>query len=497
LLTLASWLPLAFVMVVTGCGGTPAPAAPAARPATPPKAQPEDQAWRAQKPEPGQPAAIDYPAPAIARLKNGLKVYVVSRPTPVVTLSVVVRHGASAVPVGKSGLAALTARMLTEGTKRKTSLQVAEAAESLGSTLEGDAERDASTVSLLVASDDVPRGLALLSEVVQTPAFSPKELERVRREWLDQLTAERQDPKRLGPLAGFRLLLGPVQGAPVAGSTTDVKRLAARDLADFHRRHYVPSSAAVVAVGNVTLQALEPEIEKLFGGWRGAAGPASPAYEPPPLAGARRFVIVDRPGAVQTALFAAHPFPQRKASGYEARQVLNSMLGGLFTSRINDNLREQHAYTYGARSLSVATRLWGAFVVMTSVKTEVTAPALEELFRELELARPGPAGKPFAEDELGRARADLANALGAHLEHVGRVAGDATDLFVHELPPDYYVRYPALVRSIDSAAAAEQAERHLMPDRLLVVVVGDRAKIEPDFSSRNWKLEPASSALLD
>ena len=482
------------LLASSACGGrpTPVPSPPLARPSPPASASAPD--WRANKPPPGEPAAIVYPAPEIAKLKNGLSLYVVRRPAQVVSLSVVVGHGASDVPAGKSGLAALTARMLTEGTKQKTSLQVAEAAESLGSTLEADAERDSSVVSLLVLREDAAKGLALLSEVVQTPAFSPKELERVRREWLDQLTAERQDPKRLAPLAGFRLLLGPIQGAPVGGGTSDVKKLSVRDLVAFHRRCYVPSSAAVVAVGDVTLAGIQTEVDKLFGGWRGAAKSPPPSFEPPATAAARHFVMVDRPGAVQSALFAAQPFPARKAEGHEAREVMSAMLGGLFTSRINDNLREQHAYTYGARSSAVATRLWGAFLVMTSVKTEVTAPALDELLRELTLAQSG--AKPFADDELARARADLVNALGAHLEETSNVADDAADLFVHELPPDYYASYPNVIRGITREIVAPQAAR-LTPDRVLIVVVGDRSKIEADFTKRGWKLEPAAPALLD
>jgi zinc protease len=182
-----------------------------------------------------------------------------------------------------------------------------------------------------------------------------------------------------------------VNGAPVGGGVSDVKRLKVGDLKEFHARNYVPSEAALVIVGNVGRETLKPSLEKLFGGWRGPAPKkAVKAPLPPPYPGLR-LMVVDRPGAVQTAVFAAQRFPARATQGFEAREVLGEIVGGLFTSRINMNLREKHAYTYGASARPVATRNWGALVVSSSVRTDATAPALVEIQRELGLARdPGP-----------------------------------------------------------------------------------------------------------
>jgi zinc protease len=490
---------IAFALIAcAACGGTtPAPAptpVPSASGALAGAINPSE-AWRAQRPAPGQPGQLTYPLPEHAKLDNGLAVYVVRRPGGVVDLALVSRHGAASVPKGKSGLAALTARMLTEGTKTKTSLELAEATESLGSTLDGDAGRDYTKVELGTLREDLGRGLELLAEVVKTPAFRREELERVRGEWLDGLVAERQQPARIAGLVGLRVLLGEEQGAPVAGSVPDVKRLTVADLIDFHRRAFAPSALALIVAGDTTLAEVRPHAERLFGTWKapGAAEPKAPVL---PAPAGTRVIVVDRPGAVQTALFAAQPFPKRSDPGYEARLILSEVVGGLFTSRINQNLREKHAYTYGARSQAIATRSFGAFVVTTSVKTQVTAEALSEMITELKAARDPALGRPLAEDELGRARADLVNSVGAHLEHNSRVADDLMTMYVYDLAPDYYSKYSSLIAGVDRGEVTRQAAA-LAPDQLLVIAVGDRSVIEGPLRAKGFRVESADPRTLE
>jgi zinc protease len=408
-----------------------------------------------------------------------------------------VKHGGSSVPAGKSGLAALTARMLVESTKKHPSRELAEAAENLGSPLSSNAGRDDSTVSLSALTGDVDRALALLAEVVREPAFDAKEFERVRAEWVDQLVGERQAPERLASLAGLRLLNGPVLGAPVSGGVSDVKHLKISDLTDFHARHYLPSESALVVVGNVGFESLRPSLDKFFGSWRSAAKPPKAAEVPlPPPNPGLRLVAIDRPGAVQTAIFAGQRFPARSAPGFEARAVLGEIVGGLFTSRINMNLREKHAYTYGASARPIATRKWGAFVLSTSVRTDATAPALSEALHELALARDPTLGAPLTSEEIGRAKAALLHELGARLEHGSFVSESMVELFSEDLGNDYYTRYPALVNAVGQQDL-EASQRLLSPEDLLVVVVGDLAQIRPGFDKLGWNLEPADEALTD
>ncbi len=450
------------------------------------------QAWRAAAPAPGARGMLSVPAPDVAKLDNGMTLYVLRRPGGVVSLSFVVRHGSSSVERGRSGLAALVARMLTEGTRDHSGEGLAEAVEDLGATLDHDAGRDYTAVGLTTLAGDAQRGLDLLAEVALRPAFAPEVLDRVRQEWLDSLAAERQDPGKLAAIAGYRLLFGPVQGAPVTGSEPDVTRLGVRDLAEFHRRFFVPQACALVVVGDLDVAAVRPAVEAAFGSWRGP-GDAPPArFTPPPAPARPRIVVIDRAGSVQSALFVAQPFPRRDAPGHEARVLLGSVLGGLFTSRINHNLREVHAWTYGARTEVVATRGWGALVTTTSVRTDATGDALAQIRSEIAGAR---ASRPIDADELARARADLVSSLGADLQAVDSIAGDIDELFFEGLPDDYLSRFGSLIAGVTLPAVRMQARTRLEPDRTVVVVVGDRSRIEPQLRALGGDVEDAAPGL--
>ena len=488
---IAAWL-------ASACASAPAPKGPPSANASSGVSQsaPDPQSFRRTPPRPGAHPAVQFPTPSVKSLPNGVTLMVLPKHSAVTTLSVVVREGASSLPVGKSGLAALTARMLTEGTQLRSSLALAEASESLGSTLEADAGRDQSHVELSTLTADVRRGLELLAEVVFKPAFRPADFTRVKAEWLDGLRAERQEPSRVASLVALRSLLGPGAGAPVSGAIPDVEKLTVLDLKTFHAQHYVPASLAVIAVGDVTLAQLEPDVQRLFGQAKAtASAPAAPSASPEaqPLL---KILIVDRKDSVQSSIFAVQPFPKRSEPGFEAREIMSSLVGGLFTSRLNTNLRERHAYTYGVHAQALATRQWGAFYVATEVKSETTTDALGELLAELERARDAKRGAPISEAETSRARTDLMHSLGARLEHTSSLADSLGTLFAQQLASDYYTKYPALVSSIPTSEVTSQAAR-LTPQRLLIVIVGDRARIEPGLKRRGYALENANPRLLE
>ncbi|HVU02045.1 MAG TPA: pitrilysin family protein [Polyangiaceae bacterium] len=485
-------------LLLAACGGTTAPAPPPKPPAPPAPAlpRPDPEAWRNERPEPG--AVVDHPFPEIAtkKLGNGLTLYVVGRHAGVVSLSVVAKGGAGTVPAGKSGLSALTVRMMTEGTKKHGALALAEAVEAMGTTLQEDASRDSVRLAMTVLREDLERGLGLLAEVVSEPAFSPTEFSRVQKEWLDDLEGERQSPGRLSSLVGLRLLLGTTLGAPVNGSRKDVAALGTKDLVDYHRRTFVPESMALVISGDVTLDAATPIAEKLFGHLRGKAERSEKEPAPPAPEAKQVVHLLDRPGAVQSALFVAQPFPKRGEPGEETRELLNALFGGIFTSRLNMNLREEHAYTYGARSLDIATRQWGAFGLMTSVRTDVTAKALSEAMKELRAAKDPAAGRPITDAEVALARVDLTQHLGASLAHTGEVAARVEDLFTRELPVDYYRRYPTLLDASDARMVATEAQR-LTPEAARIVVVGDESAIRKDLEALGFQIVTVPSELAD
>jgi zinc protease len=237
-------------------------------------------------------------------------------------------------------------------------------------------------------------------------------------------------------------------------------------------------------------------VRERFGSWRGAPATVGP---PPslPHVDEPRVVLVDRPGAVQSALFVAQPLPPRSAPGFETRQVMNAVLGGLFTSRLNQNLREEHAYTYGVHSSAIATRTWGGWVATTTVETSVTAAALHELVGELGDVVGEVPRRPFTDAEVERAKAALIQRQAAHLVDARDIAYDFVTTFVEGLPGDYPARYAERIGAVRRDDAARAARDFLTPDRLLVVVVGDRQRVERELRAAWPHVETAHPSLLE
>jgi zinc protease len=489
------------LLLVTACGGSqtstvaPKPL-PASNSSASAKAPADPEPWRSQRPPAGASSELRFPVPQELELKNGLTVMVARKPVPVASLSLVFRHGAAACPPGKSGLAALTARLLTEGTKRHPGVRLAEEVEQLGTTLDEDAGRDTSSLSLSALTGDVDRALELLGEVVSEPAFLPADFDRVQKEWLDGLRAERQAPDRLGSLATLGTLLGKPHGSPVNGSLVDVQKLTLKDVVGFHREAYRAGDALLVVVGDVDPAAIAASAERAFNKLPRGRSELEQPFVASALPKVRRVLLVDRPGAVQSTLMVAELAGKRGDPGYEQRELLTTLFGGLFTSRLNLNLREEHAYTYGARAQTLATRSWGALLLSTSVRTDVTANALQEAMKELSQLVDPQLGKPIRAEEVARARADLVQSVGARLEYGQRLGSTLAELWLHHLPMDYYQKYPSVLAAETPASLARVAAT-IDRERLLVVVVGDRQQVEKPLQALGYEVQPAPATLVE
>lgn len=450
------------------CSSAPPPA---------PKATPAptafDQSFRNQVPPPAKPAELVRPEPASLQLGNGFSVWALTAPAATLSLRVTCRVGARDNPAGKSGLASITTRLLTEGTEAKSALELAVAAESLGTSLNESSGRNSSSIELEVLPRDEEQAIALLAEVLRKPAFLEKELVRVRTEWLDDLISQREDPAQLSWLVGMRALLGPRWGISPSGTPNDVKKLTPKDVRSFWNNHFRPERCALLAVGPTSVGSLEGIAATHFGGWR--PGKGEPAEAPPTIAAPAHtsLYVFDRPGSVQTALFVAGSAPIAYAEGHEARQVLNNLFGGLFTSRLNQNLREKNAYTYGAFSTFVATRDWGLWAASTSVRTDVTAPALTQLFAEW---RGLAAQPPVTQTEIDRARADLVFHASAHLEHTSSLLEELEEIFVSELSSAYYSELPGVLAAVNQDQIAQQM-RYVPNEGAVIAIVGDQSQL--------------------
>ncbi len=435
----------------------------------------KSQEWRKTAPEPGPAPQLHLPVPQTFALSNGMKGYVVENHTlPLLSVAVVTRAGSEGNPVGKGGIATLVTELMGDGTQSRDLTKLAEDQEVIGTRIFPNASMDASTTSMSLLTEYTDPGMELLSDVVQHPAFRQEDLDRRRKQRLIRIQQETDNVVQMAFRVGPKLVFGDQPyGASPTGTTQSVKALTRDDVSDFYKTHYGAGDSAIVFSGDVTVAQAKALSEKYFGSWTGTASVAT--IPPAPNAQGTRVVIVDKPGAPQTALYAFGLGLPANSPDQPIVSVANYTLGGAFTSRINMNLREAHGYTYGAQSGYSNFRAGGQFLAGGQVRTDVTAPAAKELMTEL---RNFPSHPP-SDVELAAAKSALTQSLQGSFETNGVAAGAMASIFVYDRPLDYYATLPAKYGAVTSADVAKVASQDLHPDKLVIVAAGDRSKIEP------------------
>jgi zinc protease len=441
------------------------------------------QDWRKTPPAPGNEPELHLPVPKTFALANGLKVYLVEdHSLPVIGATLTNLAGSDANPTGKPGLASFTARMLTEGTTERSATQLADDTASIGAALASGATMDAAFANIRALSNSVDGAMTLLSDVTLHPAFQSAEVERIRKQRLTAILQEGDQPVAATLRVGMNTLNGDYPyGYRDIGTTEAVKDITRDDLAGFWSTYYSPQGAALVLAGDITEADARKLGEKYFGGWSSSGKSAEihvPAPPPPP---ARKIVIVDKPGAPQTVLVAFGQGPARATKDYVALNVMNSVLGGLFSSRINMNLREKNGYTYGGFSGFFFYRDGGTFFGGAEVRTDVTAPAAKELFAELNRIRTDP---PTAA-ELKLAEDNALRSLPGQFETVQATTGLMSEIFTYSLPVTYYQTLPGEYQKLTPDEVEKTAIDYVHPDNFILMAVGDRAKIESDLQKLN------------
>jgi zinc protease len=440
-----------------------------------------DEAWRNTQPPAAPIRSLTVPVPKSFRLPNGLTVLLNERSgAPVVSATLVLKTGSGANPIDKPGLANFTAAMIDEGTTSRSALQIAEEAAQLGGTLTTGSTADGTQASVTSLSRTFPQMLGLLSDVVRHPSFPAAEVERQRASRLAQLVQQRENANAVASAVTAAALYGPSHpyGYTELGTEASNKALTADDMRAFWTKNFVPNNAALVVSGRITEAELRPLVERAFGDWQ--RGTPATTVSTAPTTTSARIVFVDKPGAPQSQIRAVSIAAPRATPDYEAMRVMNETLGGLFSSRINLNLREEHGYTYGANSQFVFRRTPGYFVVATGVRTDVTAPALSEIARELTRMRDG-----ATPDELTLAKDSIVRSLPSQFETSGVVTSTTANLFLYDLPLDYYAKAQARFASVTPQQVTAAARKYVVPEKTLYVIVGDRAKVGADVEKLN------------
>lgn len=454
----------------------------------------------AQAPDRSKPPAIG-PAPALQlpaiqkhKLSNGLDVWVVEHhEVPLAQINLIVRSGSAADPIGKFGVGSLAAAMLDEGAGTRSALELADALEYLGANLSTASSFDYSAVRMSVPVSKLGEALPLMGDVALLPTFPEAELDRLRKERLTGLLQARDNPAALVQLAFPRVVYGPTHryGTSANGLPPAIESFTVEDLRAFYAAHYRPDNATLLVVGDVSPAAIVAQLEKTFGAWK-AAGmtPLVAAVPNAPQLKSRQVFIVDKPEAAQSQIRIGWVGVPRSTSDYAGLQVLNTILGGSFTSRLNDNLRERNGYAYGASSVFDTRLSAGPFFAAAGVQSDKTGDALKEFFNELDgILKPVPA------EEVNKARNYVALGFPGEFETTGDMARKLEELVVYNLPDDTFSSFVAAVSKATSADLQRLAARYLQPDKMAVVVVGDRKSIEGPI--RQLNLGPVNFITID
>ncbi len=443
---------------------------------------------RTVPPRPAPVVAYRAPKPVVRRLAGGAELWVIPRrDLPIIAATAVVDAGAAAHGPERGGLAELTANLLDEGTARYSTQELALAAERLGTSLGTSAGWDGSYVSLQCLSPHLEASLDLATEVLLRPTFPAQEFARIQGQTLAALRAERDSAESRASRALLRAIYpeGHPYRVPVDGDEATVAALTRDDLVAFHDRFYRPTRAAWVVAGDVDPDAVAALLDARLAGWvPNPERTATPTVPEAPGVGSRpRILLLDRPGAPQSVVRVGHIGIDRRHPDYDSLVVFNQILGGLFTSRLNEVLREQKGYTYGIRSHFDVRRGAGPFSVGASLESGRLAEALADLRVEVEALLDD---RPPTETELDDARRSLIEGQARHFETPSALVSRYAGLFLHGLPPDHHAGLADRLGAVTVASMQAAARTHLRPESFVVVVVADADAVAPGLDRLAW-----------
>ncbi len=438
--------------------------------------------WRKEAPKPGSDMKLSLPVPEKFQLANGLTIYLLSRHNlPIVSVQLCSLAGSDANPKNKAGLAAFTASMLDEGTKTRPTLKIADDLEGIGTLLQSYSNADSAKVTMRTLSKTIDPAFEILSDLVLNSVFEQKEIDRVKSLRITALEQEKDEPNALGRRALFRVLYGEDHpyGYEDDGTVESLKNIKRDELLDFYKKYYLPTNSALVIAGDLTIEKARELADKYFGKWQGKGeGHAAPAVKDNVE---RAVYYINKEGAPQTCVYLGSIGLARSSPDYVPATVMNNVLGGMFSSRLNMNLREKHGYTYGTYSRFTARRARSPFAAKGNIRTNVTGPAISEYFKEFENMHKTPASP----EELKMAKDYFARSLPGDFDTSLAIVSQLSNLFVYDLPVDYYRTLPAQINAVSAEDTAKMVERYIKPKKTVVVCVGDKSKILPELEKLN------------
>lgn len=413
-------------------------------------------------------------------LSNGLKVVLMEKhEVPLIQLNIIVKVGSVNDPADKVGLTNLTLDMMDEGAAGKSSLELADAIDFLGAKIQTASWFHKSGVYLHTPLSKFDDALKIARDILLHPDFPKAELDRKKKDRLTSLMQMHDQPTEIASAAFNSLLFGADHPYGRMTNENSIKSFSVDDLKSLYNKYFVANNAYVVCVGDIKVEELKAKLESVLGAWK--KGNVDEEKINTSVQVAKRVVyIIDKPGAAQSVINIGRIGPERLTENYNALVVMNTILGGSFTSRLNNNLREVHGYTYGASSRFNFRPIPGSFVASSSVQTDVTDKALTEFFKELNGIR-----VPFTNDDLNRGKNLVALSYPGNFQEVSMIAPQIDEMIQYNLPANYFNNYVSSMLNVKADEANAVAKKYIVPDKMIVVVVGDKAKIEEGIKALN------------
>lgn len=460
----------------------PPPAPPAVAP-TPPAPVPEapvpelafpDEPFRAQPPASGEARVLKTPPVQQFKLPGGISVFLVEKhDLPLVSLSLIFAGGSASDPPGDEGRAAVCASLMADGTEKLQKLAFEEELADLASAVNSGAVRDEHFVSMRALTKSLEPTLDLWADTLLRPGMRKEDLDRSLRRAIAALQQDKGNPASVADRLLASIVYGPEH--PVGRFPTEASygKVTLESCKAFVADHVRPQGARLFVVGDISKAEIIDKVGRRLAGWKGRAKPVPPATKPRPRKG--RIFFVDMPNAPQSIVYLTHAGPPRTARDYHATTIMNAVLGGGFSSRINMNIREKHGYAYGAGGGFSYTRRDSLYRASASVRTDVTKEAVLEMLKEIRGLRDG---EP-TDEELVREKDGRVLALPAQFATGGETLQAFRSLVYFGLPFSYFDRFVPEVRAVDRKAVQAAARRHLRPDELQLFVVGDGKQVLP------------------
>jgi zinc protease len=439
---------------------------------------------RTKVPAPGKSPVLTVPAWTKTQLANGATLIVSERHNlPLVSFSITFLGGSNQFePVGRKGVAAMTASMLSEGTTTKTGDQISDALQTLGTGVGAGVGGEEGSIGFVSTTGNFEPALAILADMMLNSVFPAEALERLRGRTLVSLTQARDQPTVVGAQVFAKVLYGEAHPYGQRVTESSVKAITRDDVIAFQKAYYQPGRAIITVVGDVTPMKVKNALDKTLKGWTKGGEKPSFTYPEVPKLQAAKIYLVDKPGAAQSVVNIGLPGPPRNTPDYFALQVLNTILGGQFQSRLNANIREQKGYSYGVSSNFNYGRGPGAFRAGGSIFSAKTDAALIEFMKELQ----GIVGeKPITDEEIKTAKESLIQGLPQRFSSVSAINNSITSLAVQSLPDDYYQTFASKVSAVTREELLRVAKRYIDLKNLAIVIVGNRTEVEAALKATN------------